>query len=151
MREEKYFVSRIFCEGDLEIMQQFAHIGYVVRDIELSLNAWLSSGYAISIPATFDPIQNVNCLLLSKEGEPNIELVSPGEKGEHPLKSRLNRGGGLDHLCFFTESLEESIRIEKTFGALVICEPVYAITFDSRVAFVLRRSGILIEYLEIKS
>jgi methylmalonyl-CoA/ethylmalonyl-CoA epimerase len=130
--------------------QKIAHIGYVVRDINWSVSAWLSSGYTISIPVTFDPIQNVNCLLLSKDGEPNIELVSPGEKGDHPLNSRLNRGGGLDHVCFFTESLEESIRIEKDSGALVICEPVYAITFDSRIAFVLRRSGILIEYLEVK-
>jgi methylmalonyl-CoA/ethylmalonyl-CoA epimerase len=132
------------------MMQKIAHIGYVVRDINLSVSAWVSSGYTISIPVTFDPIQNVNCLLLSKEGEPNIELVSPGERGDHPLSSRLNRGGGLDHVCFFTESLEESLRIEKDYGALVICEPVYAITFDSRIAFVLRRSGILIEYLEVK-
>jgi methylmalonyl-CoA/ethylmalonyl-CoA epimerase len=129
--------------------QKIAHIGYVVRDINLSLSAWLSSGYTISIPVTYDPIQNVNCLLLAKEGEPNIELVSPGEKGEHPLNSRLSRGGGLDHICFFTESLEDSIRIEKDCGALVICEPVYATMFDSRIAFVLRRSGILVEYLEM--
>ena len=131
--------------------RQVAHIGYVVRDINSSLSAWLSSGYTISIPVTYDPIQNVNCLVLSKEGEPNIELVSPGEKGQHPLNSRLNRGGGLDHVCLYTESLEESIRIEKALGASIICEPVYAITFDSRVAFVLRRSGIVIEYLEVKS
>ena len=133
------------------MIQKIAHIGYVVRDINVSLSAWLSSGYTISIPVTYDPIQKVNCLLLSKEGEPNIELVSPGEKGEHPLNSRLNRGGGLDHLCFFTESLEESIGIEKNCGASVICEPVYAATFNSRIAFVLRRSGILIEYLEMNS
>ena len=131
-------------------MNRIAHIGYVVRNIDLSIKGWLTSGYTISIPETFDPIQNVNCLILSKEGEPNIELVSPGDEGEHPLNARLNRGGGLDHICFYSQSLEESIRVEKDSGALVVCEPVQAITFNSRVAFVLRRSGILIEYLEMK-
>jgi methylmalonyl-CoA/ethylmalonyl-CoA epimerase len=131
-------------------MEKIAHIGYVVRNIELSTVGWIASGYSVAIPETFDPIQNVNCLLLSKEGEPCIELVSPGDEGEHPLKARLGRGGGLDHICFYTESIEDSIGIERASGALVVCEPVHAATFNSQIAFVLRRSGILIEYLERK-
>lgn len=95
------------------MMQKIAHIGYVVRDINLSVSAWVSSGYTISIPVTFDPIQNVNCLLLSKEGEPNIELVSPGERGDHPLSSRLNRGGGLDHVCFLQNLLKSLFELRR--------------------------------------
>jgi len=144
---EAYF-QRVSSESNVDIMEQIAHIGYVVKNIDLSIKGWLSSGYTVTIPETFDPIQNVNCLLLSKVGEPSIELVSPGDKGDHPLNARLNRGGGLDHICFYTESIEDAIRIEKASGSIVVCEPVPAITFKSRIAFVLRRSGILIEYLE---
>lgn len=127
---------------------EIAHIGYVVKDIDQSLDSWIRSGYHVEISKTFDPIQNVFCLILAKAGEPRIELVSPGLSGSTPLASRLRRGGGIDHVCFFTDNIERALEIERSNHSVVVCEPVHAVTFNSQVAFVVRQGGLLIEYLE---
>lgn len=125
-----------------------AHLGFVTKDIELAVASWVSSGYFIKIPKTFDPIQNVFCLLLGKDGEVDIELVSPGLASKNPLTSRLARGGGLDHICFETNDIELSLELERTNHSIIVCHPVYAETFKERVAFVVRRGGILVEFIE---
>jgi methylmalonyl-CoA/ethylmalonyl-CoA epimerase len=127
---------------------KIAHIGFVVKEIEKSLPSWLASGYELQIKKTFDPIQNVFCLILKKVGEPDIELVAPAEEGKSPLTSRLERGGGIDHICFYTTNMKDSLLDERAKGSLIVCEPVFAETFGKQIAFVVRRGGLLIEYLE---
>ena len=127
---------------------RIAHLGFVTKDIDLVLSSWTNSGYSIKIPKTFDPIQNVFCLLLRKDGETDIELVSPGLNGKNPLNARLSRGGGLDHICFYTYEMERSLELERSNQSIIVCEPVFAETFKRRVAFVVRRGGMLVEYME---
>ena len=127
---------------------RIAHLGFVTKDIDLVINSWINSGYSVKVPKTFDPIQNVFCLLLSKDGETDIELVSPGYSGKNPLSSRLTRGGGLDHVCFYTHEIERSLELERSNRSIVVCEPVFAETFKRRVAFVVRRCGMLVEFME---
>jgi methylmalonyl-CoA/ethylmalonyl-CoA epimerase len=129
---------------------RISHLGFVVNSIELELDTWLKAGYEISIPKTFDPIQNVFCLLLAKFGEVNIELVAPSAKGKTPLEARLKKGGGLDHICYKTSNLEARLMTEKLNRSLIVCEPVYAETFKSRIFFVMRPGGLLVEFLEVK-
>ncbi len=129
---------------------KIAHLGFVVPEIDNVCETWIESGYVLSIKKTLDPIQNVDCALLTKPGEPNIELISPNSAGPNPLFSRLKRGGGLDHICYYSLDLEKSIQSELDIFSIVVCPPVYAATFDSRVTFVMRRNGLLIEYLEYK-
>jgi methylmalonyl-CoA/ethylmalonyl-CoA epimerase len=125
-----------------------AHIGFVTRDIDNSVAFWVNSGYFVKISKTFDPIQNVFCLLLGKDGEVDIELVAPGVAGKNPLSSRLRRGGGIDHICFQTSDIEYSLEIERSNQSVIVCEPVFAETFKQRVAFVVRRGGMLVEFIE---
>jgi methylmalonyl-CoA/ethylmalonyl-CoA epimerase len=131
--------------------EKIAHLGYVVSNIEDSLKLWVSTGYRVSIEKTYDPLQNVYCLLLTKPGEPNIELVAPHEGGSNPLVSRLKRGGGLDHICFYSLDLEKSLDEEVTNNSIVICKPTFATMFNCKIAFVYRRCGLIIEYLEMQT
>lgn len=125
-----------------------AHLGFVVKDIDLALQSWVSSGYTVKIPKTFDPIQNVFCLVLAKDDEVDIELVSPGLIDKNPLTSRLKKGGGLDHICFQTKDIELSLELERSNHSIIVCQPVFAETFQQRVAFVVRSGGILVEFIE---
>jgi methylmalonyl-CoA/ethylmalonyl-CoA epimerase len=101
----------------------------------------------VLIPPTADPIQRVSCCLLRTDDAIDVELVAPLASGESPVESRLKRGGGLDHVCYFVDTLAEELEAEVAKGALVVCEPTYAVTFDRDIAFVQRRSGLVVELM----
>lgn len=126
-----------------------AHLGYVVPDMDVAIQRWIDGGARVVIGPTEDPIQQVTCCLLSTDGAVDIELVAPSTSGGSPVDSRLKRGGGLDHVCYFVESLEEALEKERSVGSLVVCEPVYAVTFNRDIAFVHRRTGLVVEYMTI--
>lgn len=124
----------------------FDHIGYVVDDMEKAIKRWNSNGYKVVIEPTHDLLQKVWCSVLVDRSGVRIELVSPdGDLG--PLSSRLARGGGLDHLCFRTNDLDAALIHEESLGALIICPRTYAVTFNEDIAFVLRRTGLLVELM----
>ena len=126
---------------DLEL----AHLGYVVADMEAGLRRWVDGGASVVIEPTDDPIQRVTCALLDSDGTP-IELVAPLDD-DSPVRSRLKRGGGLDHICYFTDSLTDELEREVANGSIVVVEPVHAVTFGRDIAFVHRRTGLVVEYM----
>ena len=126
---------------------KLAHIGYVVPRMESALKRFLAEGATILIPPTYDPNQYVEVTLLQIDGETPVELVAPTDHPDCPIKARLARGGGLDHLCYFTEDIEKSIKKEEAAGAMIVCQPTYAIAFKRDVAFLMRRSGLVIEFM----
>ena len=71
-----------------------------------------------------------------------------------PLVARLARGGGLDHVCLELEaadgSLDDVLAGEVARGGRVVCPPVTAAAFGRRIAFVYRRSGRVIEFVEAR-
>ena len=126
----------------------FSHIGYVVLDIPSELEKWLKSGYKIEKPIIYDKFQNVNFCLLTHENELTIELISPGSAGPHPLTSRIRRGGGLDHVCYQVKDFDSIISKERLNGSLFILKRTFSPLFGCDVIFFLRKSGLLVEYLE---
>jgi methylmalonyl-CoA/ethylmalonyl-CoA epimerase len=124
-----------------------AHLGYVVPDMDAAVRRWTEGGAEVVIAPTDDPIQKVTCCLLRTDGAVDIELVAPMTRGDSPVENRLKRGGGLDHICYFVDSLDEALEREKETGSIVVCEPVYAVTFNRDIAFVHRRTGLVVEYM----
>lgn len=128
---------------------RFHHIGFVVHDVHESIKKWKASGYQIEISPVSDPLLNVVCCTLVKSGELRIELVSPSQDSKnHPLSSRLRRGGGLDHICYQVDDIDLALENEAKQGGLRVMAPTFAATFDTRVAFVLRPGGILVELMD---
>src|SRR5262249_25110331 len=89
----------------------FHHVGYVVDSIPNTVNA-----IAKSLDAEWDgevihdPLQSVRVTFLKHKNptDPLVELVEPaGEKS--PVQAFLKRGGGLHHLCYQVEQLEEQL------------------------------------------
>lgn len=128
-------------------MRGLAHIGYVVREIEPALKRFLAEGAQVVVAPVLDPIQNVWVSLVQQGDELPLELVAPAAETNHPLHARLSRGGGLDHFCYYVDSLEEALAAETEQRALVVCPPCYAVAFRRRIAFVQRRSGLVVEFM----
>lgn len=123
------------------------HVGFVVRNMGRAVEGYLREGAILEIAPTDDPIQRVTCALMRMEDGGAIELVAPLDPEDSPVTSRLRRGGGLDHLCYLVDDLETELAVEVGRGATVVCDPVYAVTFDRMIAFVLRRTGLLVELM----
>jgi methylmalonyl-CoA/ethylmalonyl-CoA epimerase len=127
--------------------RELAHLGYVVPAIEPALRRFVQEGAEVLIEPTVDPIQRVSCCVVRGDGGVAIELVAPLVRGDSPVEARLKRGGGLDHICYLVDDLDAALAEERALGALVVCDPVPAVTFGRLVAFVQRRSGMVIELM----
>lgn len=124
-----------------------AHIGYVVNDLESIRKRFEREGARTTLPPTDDPVQKVRVCVLQMDGSIAIELVAPLSDDDSPIQSRLRRGGGLDHLCFYVDDLQAELEAEQRQGAVVVCPPTYAVAFGRDIAFVHRRSGVVVELM----
>jgi methylmalonyl-CoA/ethylmalonyl-CoA epimerase len=128
------------------------HVGYVVPSIPDVVEA-----FARSVHTTWDgqihhdPLQGVHVTFLVNKGnqsQPMIELVAPAGE-QSPVTNFLQKGGGLHHLCFETDDLEQQLRQAKEDGAIIVRKPLPAVAFKNRrIGWVYTPARLLIEYLE---
>lgn len=132
----------------------FSHVGFVVPDIEKSVEKWIGNGfYKMESEIIDDPGIGVRCCLLSRQGELDIELVSPLNNSliPSPVQSRMRRGGGLDHIAYkiksvqFKDFLKE---LNENRSEKIVFGPTFSILFQSTICFTMRTDGLLIEYIE---
>ena len=112
-----------------------------------ALSRFIDEGAEVVVEPVEDPIQRVTVALVSTDADVPVELVAPIPGVEGPIAARLQRGGGLDHLCFVVDDVAEALAQETARGSLVVCEPVFAVAFTRTVGFVQRRSGMVVEYI----
>ena len=126
------------------------HIGFVVRDMETSIQ-----GFTYSLAARWDghtycdPIQRVRVSFLSTgPSDAQIELVEPGTT-DSPVSKFLERGGGLHHVCYEVADLEQALLTLKAKKAITVRRPVPAVAFAGRrIAWALTAEKLLVELLE---
>ncbi|HOP48328.1 MAG TPA: VOC family protein [Desulfobacteraceae bacterium] len=127
------------------------HIGVVVKDISQSIKTYEKIlGLDIIAEPEEDPIQKVKAVFLDMGwGEDmTLELLEPTAQ-DSPVMKSLGRGGGLHHICFEVDDIDEEIKRVKEKGGTVVCEPVPACGFDNRrIAFVFPVDNILVEFVE---
>jgi methylmalonyl-CoA/ethylmalonyl-CoA epimerase len=126
------------------------HIGYVVPSIAESLARWRVTLSVMSVSEPFDDeIQRARVLFLNfASGSTTLELVEP-LPGDSPVARFLQKGGGLHHICFEVDNLEEQIRHMKMHHALLVRHPKPAVAFGERlIAWMMTRDKLLVEYLE---
>ncbi len=127
------------------------HLGFVVASIAES-----AERFARTLQGTWDghiihdPFQGVHAAFLQQPSPAQalIELVQPdGPKSR--VAGFLKRGGGLHHLCYEVERLDQQLEYSRSIGAVVTQQPVAAVAFEGRrVAWVYTRDKLLLEYLE---
>lgn len=129
----------------------FHHVGIVVASIQDSLQGFLESlGAGWDGKVFHDPNQDVRVTFLQSKqvGNPVVELVEPaGEKS--PVVPFLKRGGGLHHLCYEVEELDEQLALSREQRGIVVKPPLPAVAFGGRrIAWVYTKNRLLLEYLE---
>jgi len=110
------------------------HIGVVVSNIQNSIGELTKymSFQSTSLPTPVGS-QKVNVCLL-KIGEPFLELIEPASP-DSPIMEFASSGGGIHHLCFEVDDIQNELDDMVRKGATVLVKPVKG--FDERrIAFV---------------
>ena len=127
------------------------HVGYVVTSIAESLGNWRQTLSPVYVSDPFeDEIQRARVIFLAlpPDAAVKLELVEPMGP-ESPVAACSAKGGGLHHLCFEVDDLEQQIREMKTNRAMLIRRPQPAVAFGGRrIAWMRTRDKLLVEYLE---
>ena len=129
----------------------FHHVGFVVASIERTVDSLAKSlGADWDGHIIHDPNQGVRVTFLRSQNaaDPLFELVEPAE--DNPtVQAFLQRGGGLHHVCYEVENLEQALARMRAAGGLITRQPLPAVAFGGRrIAWVYTKTKLLIEYLE---
>jgi methylmalonyl-CoA/ethylmalonyl-CoA epimerase len=107
-----------------------------------------------------DPIQKVSASFVTAgDGQDvYIELLEPTDDSSPVTEFLKSRGGGLHHICFEIDDIEEVVDQLTKKGLRMVCEPVECVGYDrsfkregtqpTKIAFFLLPNKILIEFLQ---
>ena len=127
------------------------HIGFVVNSIEAVADHLAKAiGSKWNGTVIHDPLQVVRVSFIAGTNPftSAIELVEPAGPNS-PVEAFLRRGGGLHHLCYEVDELEEQLKLNRSIGGVVVRRPLPAVAFDGRrIAWVLTKERLLLEFLE---
>jgi methylmalonyl-CoA/ethylmalonyl-CoA epimerase len=128
------------------------HVGLIVRSIEESMPGYLRSlGGSWDSQIVHDPIQRVKVAFLQPGVGPQvqIELVEPAGENSPVRRFLETSNGGMHHLCYEVQNLEDSLKEMRAQGARLVRPPKPAVAFANRkIAWVLTSENLLIELLD---
>jgi methylmalonyl-CoA/ethylmalonyl-CoA epimerase len=125
------------------------HIGIAVADLESALPFWRDA-MGIELHKVEDvPSQKARVAFLPV-GETEVELVNPTSDDSGLAKFIAEKGGGMHHLCFEVDSIDEMLVELKAKGVRLIDETAKVLP-GRKMAFVHPKStgGVLVELYEI--
>ena len=129
------------------------HLGFAVSSISA-----VAEEFALSMSAHWDgeiihdPIQRVRVSFFSPVDarNPVFELVEPASEAS-PVTNFLKKGGGLHHVCYEIDDLDEGLREARSVGLVIVAPPAPAVAFAGRrIAWVCSKRRLLMELLERK-
>ena len=127
------------------------HVGFVVSSIAAEIGGFLASLQATWNEKVFhDPLQKVKVAFLRtpNRADAQIELVEPVVP-DSPVLAFLNKGGGLHHLCYEVDDLDEHLRSMRLQGHVLVRKPHPAVAFENRrIAWTITKQKLLLEFLE---
>ena len=125
------------------------HIAIAVPDFEKAVKRFMED-FGLSFDGTEDvPSAKTKTAFFSLP-ETHIELVHPLD-GEGPIAKYLEtRPGGIHHLCFRTDNIDEDVRRLRGLGYQFLSEEPSPGAHGARVIFIHPKScdGVLIELSE---
>ncbi len=128
------------------------HVGFVVGSIPDALGGFARWMGVSGAPTVYhDPVQKVRVTFLASTipGEAQIELVEPASPDSPVQRFLASSGGGLHHLCYEVDDLEEHMREMRASGCRLVKPPVPAVAFAGRrIGWMLTPQNLLLEFLE---
>jgi len=124
------------------------HIGIVVDNISSKSVIYQEKfGYKLESGIIHAVKQKVYVQFLNLDGY-RIELIQPEGK-DSPVYRFLQRGGGLNHICYESDDIEASVRyLRQEYGALPVSSERSTSIKNSRVAFLAKPNGEVIELVQ---
>ena len=125
------------------------HIGIVVKDLEAGIAHWRDVfGYSQLTDVVVNKRQKVKVVFLEKKDSILIKLVTPLDKTS-PVHAFARRGGGLHHLCFKCNNLEQELQRLKAHDLRVLVPPQPGEAFaNENIAFLFAKMGLNIELID---
>jgi len=123
------------------------HWGYVVEDMDEALKHWKSIGAKVIVPPGAPEDLGVICCFILYENSVPIELIaSVNDETEDTNES--SKSGGLDHVCFFTDDMNEDIQKAEKAGGKLTIPPTYNSHFDRKLTFLSMPGGLMVEFMD---
>jgi methylmalonyl-CoA/ethylmalonyl-CoA epimerase len=126
------------------------HVGFATRDLQVATEAYVARfGYEIVSSVIYDPLQTAFVQFLRLAGDKSfLEFVAP-DGPESTLMKAVERGGGLNHLCYDVDAMETAIDSLREEGMVLASPPKPAIAFPGRrVCWLLSRDRSLVELVD---
>lgn len=133
-----------------QIALKLHHVGHLVKDIKAAAQSLTQEyGYRIETKVIEDQVQTafVQFLRLPKSTS-WLELISPNG-GNSKLSAALKRGGGLHHLCYEVEDIDQACIELRNRKLVLLSKPVPAVAFGGRrIAWFIDNTRLLTELVE---
>lgn len=125
------------------------HVAIAVPDLDASLTFWrdalgLTLDHVEDVPSQKSMVAFIPC------GDSEVELVKPTAEDTGVAKFIAERGGGMHHLCFQVDDIEEMLADLKDKGIRLINETPQVLP-GRKMAFVHPKStgGVLVELYQL--
>jgi len=124
---------------------RFHHIGYAVKDIMLTAEYYISSGWELT-DIYNDLIQNTRIAFLKREQFPLIELVAPIDE-KSPVVNTLDKSGVSPyHICYEVDDIDSAIFELRKKKFVALFKPVPAVALNNKlICYLYNKSVGLIE------
>ena len=124
------------------------HIAIAVPDLEKSIKRFMED-FGLPFEGTEDVVAAKTTTAFFPLPPTNIELVHP-LNGEGPIAGYLEkRGGGLHHLCFKCDDMQDQLDSFKSQGIRMHVEPQPGEAFENEdIAFLYAKHGLNIELID---
>lgn len=129
---------------------RFHHVGIVVADIAIEVERYVNRfGYELRSSVIHDPVQTAFVQFISLPlNSIYLEFVSP-DGPSSKLSNALNKGGGVNHICYSTPRIDEAVQHLWETGMFVLQDPVPAVAFRGRkIAWLMGSDSVPVELVE---
>jgi methylmalonyl-CoA/ethylmalonyl-CoA epimerase len=125
------------------------HVGIVVKNLESYGKAYATNlGLTVDSQIFHDPIQRVRVQFWCDGHGGRLELIEAATE-DSPVNRALEKGRGLNHLCYEVDDIDTRVREAVNRGAILASQVVPAVAFGGRrIAFLYFRELGLIEFVE---
>ncbi|KPL82618.1 lactoylglutathione lyase [Thermanaerothrix daxensis] len=127
------------------------HIAIAVPDIETALSFWRDA-LGLQIDHIEDVPSQQATVVFIPVGDSEVELVKPTSSETGVARFIAERGGGMHHLCFEVDNIEEMLATLKEKGIRLINESPLELP-GRKMAFIHPKStgGVLVELYQYTS
>ena len=133
----------------MEENMRIDHLGIVVQSIEAGIIKWKNIfDYDQMTEIVINSIQKVRVVFLKKQNSTTIKLIEPLNQ-DSPIYKFAKSGGGLHHICFKCDDLNNEVERFKDLGFRILTEPEPGEAFcNQKIAFIYAKDGLNIELID---